>query len=146
MIFLKISPRFLPVSLAGVRIRGGGTEYICPTGMCRFSGYRFRLFLSRTVHHLKAKILELVEKFFSWAHPRTNLGQVPPPPWGRDVDHYGFLYLSTRNTAVAPMGHRTKYTDYAPNSVPKGIPGNGSQTHTVSDPLPPSPTNGESPP
>ena len=23
---------------------GGGTWYICPTGMCRFSGYRFRLF------------------------------------------------------------------------------------------------------
>ena len=35
---------------------------------------------SRTGNHLKAKILEQGEIFFSWAHPRTNLGQVPPPP------------------------------------------------------------------
>ena len=94
--------------------------------MCRFSGYRFRLFFleqgikrrqifwsrlskhvkrgnfvrtgyylvkflcfgvyfspifSRTGYHLKGKILELGENIFlSWAHPRTNLGQVPPPP------------------------------------------------------------------
>ena len=33
---------------------------------------------SRTGHHLKAKILEQGEKFFSWAHPQTNLGKVPP--------------------------------------------------------------------
>ena len=33
---------------------------------------------------MKAKILEQGEKnFFSWAHRRTNLGKVPPPPRSR---------------------------------------------------------------
>ena len=41
-------------------------------------GVYFSPIFSRTGYHLKAKILEQGKKnCFWWAHPRTNLGQVP---------------------------------------------------------------------
>ena len=49
-------------------------EYILSAVTCQLSPI-----FSRSRYHLKAELLETGEQIFSWAHPCTNSGKLPPP-------------------------------------------------------------------